>query len=383
MLKNSRLLLAALLTMSLSTSGVVSAASGDLLWQFKTEGAIWGDLKIRNNTVYLGSDDGHMYALDTQARRLKWKLKTGAAVRSAPDFKGQRMFFSSDDGYLYSVDINTGMVFWKFDLKDGDLPRNLPANYEPWDFDWGKSSPIVKGDRVFVGSADGHLYALDVRGGELLWAFKTGDRVRGAPAVHGNTVYVGSWDKHVYALNATNGSLVWKAATGERVVSTPAVVGDLVIVGSRDAHLHAWHANTGELVWKHHYTDWSWVESSAIAGDEEGTFFIGSSDALKLSKFDAETGKEIWHFPTSGWTWGTPLLAGDTVYVGSTGADEYWQPVKRGFFAVDAKTGALRWSYQPAKAEGYVHGGVHATPAVKDGQVFVGDVDGTLYVFEE
>lgn len=362
---------------------IAHAASGDLLWRLPVGSAIWGDIKVDGQIAYFGSDDGNLNAVDIQGRQLVWQFHTKGRVRSAPAFKGQLLYFSSDDGYLYCLDKTTGQLHWKLDLGDGEAPRNLPGNEAPWDFDWGKSSPVVQGNRVFIGSANGYLYAVNAKNGDLLWRFQAQDRVRATPVVQGNVVYLSSWDTHVYAVTAAKGELLWKRPTGGRVVSAPALIDGKVIVGSRDARLHAWSAKTGEPAWTHVYTDGSWVESSAVPGEQRGTFFIGSSDAFKLSKFDAASGKELWSFRTTGWTWGTPTVANGTVYIGSTGADVYWQTVKRGFFAVDTITGQLRWSYQPAEAEGYVHGGVHAAPAVKDGQVFVGDLDGHLYVFEE
>lgn len=359
------------------------AASGDLLWKFQTNGALWGNVKADSNSVYFGSDDGHLYALDTKRQLLNWRFATGGIVRSTPAFKGNKVFFTSDDGYLYAVDKKTGKQFWRSSLGDEDAMRIGPANEAPWEFDWGKSSPVISGGRVFVGSADGHLYAINANNGKLIWRHPAGDRVRGNPVVKGNKVYFASWDQHVYSVNAITGTLIWKHALGGRIVSSPALINDKIIVGARDAKLYALDAQTGTPLWIHSYPDGSWVESSAVAGEAPGAFFIGTSDALKLSKFDAVTGKEMWAFRTTGWTWGTPTVANGTVYIGSTGADVYWQPITRGFFAVDAHTGELSWRYEPAKIKGYVNGGVHAAPAVVAGKVFVADLDGTLYVFEE
>lgn len=362
----------------------VYAESGDLLWKFETQGAIWGDIKIRQNTAYFGSDDHHLYAVNIKTQQLRWKLLTGGIVRSAPAFKAGKVFFTSDDGYLYALNKNNGSLIWKLDIGDGDLVRNGPSYGPPWDFDWAKSSPTIKGGTLFVGSANGKLYAVDYHTGDIEWTFAAGDRLRGTPTVKGPLVYISSWDKHVYAINRHNGRQIWKYAAGDRFVSTPSVIDGKIIIGNRDAHIHALNAKTGELVWKYFYPSWSWVESSAIPGDEEGTFFIGSSDAKKLSKFDSNTGTEIWSAAITGWGWGTPALSDDTVYIGYTGADLYWQPIMRGFQAVDAESGEVLWSYEPAHVEeGYMHGGVHSRPAVKFGMVFVGDLDGTLYVFEE
>lgn len=358
------------------------AASGDLIWRFETRGAIWGDVALQGETAYFGSDDGHMYALKVKEKTLVWRYKTGGFVRSKAAFHGPRVYFTSDDGFLYALQKHTGQLLWKFDLGDGALTRNLPSNDPPGDFDWGKSSPVVRGKHLYVGSATGSVYALDTRNGSVLWRFQATDRVRGAPTVAGNLVYISSWDKHVYALRRDSGHLQWKQAVGDRIVSTPAVIDGRLIVGARDAMLHAWQAKTGEYAWTYTHKDGSWVESSAVAGDGK-TFFIGSSDGRKLSKFSSATGAEIWSFATTGWTWGTPVVANGRVYVGSTGTTQAWQPLKGGFFAIDARTGKELWRYEDFPTTGYVDGGVNSAPAVAFGRVLVGAVDGNLYVFEE
>jgi outer membrane protein assembly factor BamB len=63
------------------------------------------------------------------------------------------------------------------------------------------SSPAVAGGVVYVGSYDGHVYALDAKTGERLWRYQTGDEVVSSPAVAGGVVYVGSWDDYLYALD--------------------------------------------------------------------------------------------------------------------------------------------------------------------------------------
>lgn len=383
MFNQSRSLGALALLISVSAASSALAESGDLLWQFQTNGSISGGLEVNGDAVYFGSDDGHLYALDVTTRELNWKFSTSAMVRSAPAFYGRQVLFTSDDGYLYSVDKHNGERLWQFDLQDGQLDRYPPAAYAPWEFDWGKSSPVTIGNRVYVGSADGHLYAIDARDGSLLWKFQAADRVRGTPVVHGNWVYFSSWDHNVYALDATTGNLRWKQSTGDRIVSSPAYIEGKIIIGSRDANLYTWNAKTGEQIWNLAYSGGSWVESSAVAGETEGTFFIGSSDARKLFKFNTNSGAEVWSFSTTGWTWGTPRVANGTVYIGSTGVENAGRPIDGGFFAVDAQSGELRWSYQPAKSDAYLSGGVLGTPAVVGGQVFVGDLDGTVYVFEE
>lgn len=374
------------LTALLAASGIASAESGDLLWQFDTDGQIWGDIQVKGKTAYFGSDDGNMYAVDIKKQELKWKKQSGGAVRSTPAFKRHWMFYTSDDGFLYAVNRKNGELFWKLDIGDGHIIRDLPTKW-----DWSESSPVIKGNTLYVGSGDGNLYAVSLYSGEVKWTFDTDSSIVADPTVSGNMVYFGSEEGDLYALNRRTGEQVWsfsvlKGVWWSHMMSSPTVMGGKVITTSRDARVYAIDALTGVQDWSFTSPGWSWFESTAIEGDEEGTLFIGSSDDKSLYKFDSNTGEVIWKAELSGWAWATPTLADDTVYIGSTGMEDYWTPVHRGFSAIDAETGEIKWSYEPAKIEADsqdIHGGVNARVAVKNDMVFVGDLDGTLYVFEE
>ena len=58
------------------------------------------------------------------------------------------------------------------------------------------------GCRVYVGSKDGNVYALDAATGQVRWTYTTAGPVYSSPAVSGGTVYGGSGDGKLYALNA-------------------------------------------------------------------------------------------------------------------------------------------------------------------------------------
>ncbi len=65
----------------------------------------------------------------------------------------------------------------------------------------------VADGKVYVGSYDDNVYALNALTGALIWSFKTGDSVVSSPAVENGVVYVGSEDHKIYALNASDGKL--------------------------------------------------------------------------------------------------------------------------------------------------------------------------------
>ena len=223
-----------------------------------------------------------------------------------------------------------------------------------------------------------------MRSGAELWRFATADRIRSTPAVAGDTVYVGSWDGHLYAVDAATGVETWSFDTGGRVQNSPAVASGRVIVGSRAAKLFALSAETGELEWIYVHEDGSWVESSPVVRGD--VVYVGSSDALKLFALDAESGEQRWQLETGGWSWSTPRVTDDTVFIGSISAYPYYfegVDLEAGFLAVDRQTGRERWRMTPEAITGYITGGVFSTPQISGGVVYLAALDGVIYAIGE
>ena len=131
----------------------------------------------------------------------------GCYVYSSPAISshGSTVFVGSHDKKLYAIDAATGAKKWAFTTGGAVF-----------------SSPAISSDgsTVFVGSWDQKLYAIDASTGAKKWAFKTGGDVYSSTAISsdGSTVFVGSHNKKLYAL--TTGLLEWEAISNLAVSST-------------------------------------------------------------------------------------------------------------------------------------------------------------------
>ena len=140
--------------------------------------------------------------------------------------------------------------------------------------------PILIGDTVIVGSTvDDSVVALDAACGKVRWQYFTGGPVRFAPAASKDRVFVTSDDGHLHALALADGKLLWKHRGGpnermclgnQRMISRwparggPVVLGDKVyyaagIWPSGGVFLHALDATTGKVVWSNGETGGLWM----------------------------------------------------------------------------------------------------------------------------
>ena len=154
--------------------------------------------------------------------KLEWGFATSNNVDSSPAVANGVVFVGSDDGNLYALNASTGAKLWSFATGSSVY-----------------SSPAIADGVVYVGSDDFNVYALNASTGAKLWSFATGFYVDSSPAVANGVVYVGSWDSNVYALNASTGANLWSFVTNGYVESSPAVANGVVYVASSDSNVYA------------------------------------------------------------------------------------------------------------------------------------------------
>jgi len=327
----------------------------EVVWKFKMNSSVSSYRSspvISGDTIYMGSGDGYIYALDAATGTEKWEYKIGGCIWSSPAVSGDTLYIGAEDQfgthppwYLYALNAVTGTEKWKYEIGIA-----LPC------------SPTVLDGTVYIGIrwlGYGSVYALDEATGAEKWKYNTSGDIASSPAVSGDTVYIGSWDNYIYALDAATGTEKWKYKTGGIIHSSPAVSGSTIYAGSRDNYVYALDAGTGIMKWK--YKTGSYVFSSpAVLGD---TVYIGSNDGY-LYALDADTGAEKWKYKTVHKVVSSPAVSGNTVYVGST--DSY-------VYALDALTGTEKWKY---KTGGHVY-----SPTVSGGIVYIISDDNYVYAF--
>ncbi|HEY7640233.1 MAG TPA: PQQ-binding-like beta-propeller repeat protein [Steroidobacteraceae bacterium] len=388
-------------------------------WAFKSEGPIVTSPTVSGGVVYIASLSGQLLAIDQETGKEKWNFKSRMPIASSPAVADGVVYFVSSTGSLAAIDAGTGQPKWvyaieyerKFEAKNlHGYPS--PAQTVPDPYDIYTSSPAVANGKVFFGSGDGNVYAVDARTGQLQWKFATKNVVHASPAVVGNVVYIGSWDGNFYAIDADTGQQRWVFNGGQDdsihnqvgFQSSAAVVDGTVYVGCRDAHVYALDAATGRKRWDYP-TSKSWVNGTPAVRD--GLVYVGTSDSSRFMALDARTGRLRFNFDAKGYVFSSAALAGALAYFGSHNGRLY---------AVDVKTGALAWTFQtdasksdPMKVlnpdgsfnrdafapvfrdfqDMYIDfyrfisiGGILSSPAVDRGVVYFGSMDGNLYAVQ-
>jgi len=217
-----------------------------------------------------------------------------------------------------------------------------------------ETSPLVVDGILYATAQDDRAFALDARTGRPIWMYQhplPGDirpccgRVNRGLAILGDKVFLGTLDAHVIALDAKTGNVVWDVVaadyrTGHSFTVAPLAVKDLVVIGVSGGEygvrgfIDAYDAATGKRRWRF-YT----VPGRGEPGNEtwEGdSWKVGGAPAWNTGTYDVVTNQIFW--PT-----GNPApsnrgagRAGDNLYSNT-------------LLALNTDTGKLNWYFQFTK----------------------------------
>lgn len=273
----------------------------------------WPGCFVTNSTMYVGSIDGKVLAVNTENKEEIWHWPP-----ESDDKDGKSGFFSCSS--CASSTTGRGM---------------FAAGYF-------YGSPVVVDDIVYIGAYNGKVYAIDSNdingddpdGRDLKWEKKTGGAIVGGVTYYDGVIYVGSSDKKVYAFDAGSGSLKWEFPTGNKVWSRPVVDAGVVYFGSLDHKLYAVDIDNGKLIWDKPFEADGAIISTPLVVD--GVVYVGSYDK-KLYAVTADTGEPFWNkpFEAKGWFWTEPLYKDGVVYACS---------LDRNVYAVNATSGEAMWN---------------------------------------
>jgi eukaryotic-like serine/threonine-protein kinase len=369
-------------------------------WTFETDGPIYSSPTLHEDRVYVGSGDGHLYALDLSTGSEQWRFGTGGAVDSAPAVADGVVYVASRDGSLYAVDAAEGTLQWSY-ATGGERMLDF------WDF--YLSDPLVVGEVVIFGSGDGAIHAVDRLTGALAWRHATSEVVHAAPVLGDGLVYVGGFDGILRALIPETGEVAWEFETEGNagfprgdIQRAAALVDGVLYFGSRDYRLYALDATDGRMLWSLEESG-GWIIATPLVTPTH--VFFGASDGQRFYALDRSTGEVAWTIPVFTRVFGTAVSVGGAVVFGGFNGK---------LMAVDPESGEMRWSFQTPASRAHFHrvydaeggltaemramyedgrgreaemrllelGSIPATPAVRGSMVYFGTTEGVLYALD-
>ena len=269
--------------------------SGSLLWSIDSGGLISAPIaparSDRGNVIFVvseklaqdGGSSGLVRALDPATGVALWAHDYPRPFTSSIALGRGRIYLGSADGSLYAVSTTDGAIAWK-------VPTQGVVN----------AGALVTDKAIYFGSDDGALRALNPVNGQELWKYQTTGRIICLPATDDKHIYFGSADGCVYSLDPLDGRLKWKSRTGAAVDASPVIAGDRLIVGSLDNFIYAISLSTGDRLWKRRLdnrivfpviVEGDAVMVAPLRGDHVPIFLM--SDGRRVSYYSLTRGSEI------------------------------------------------------------------------------------------
>jgi len=356
-----------------STDSTSILPKGTLKWAFSTGASIHSSPAVAGGTVYFGSQDHKLYAIDADTGIKNWEYLTGSWVESSPAVVNGTVYFGSNDSYIYALDAQTGEKTWEFKTK-------FPV----------KSTPAIADGTVYFGSDDYFLYALDAATGTKRWDFNIGSPAWSVPAVFDGIVFIGSATGYAYALDSRNGQRRLRFRSHYSIYAGPVVKDGTVYVVTTNGLLYAFQGNARTRYREHEIRPfWVQLYVMGVPGVPKPTIQSGQLLKKKLEKpatssptivnntlyvglenmlvaIDLQNHEKLWEFETGGDIRSSPAVAGSAIVVCS---GDGW------VYAVDATSGEKLWDFATG-------GKISSSPAVANGVIYVGSHDGTLYAIE-
>ena len=333
------------------------------------------------DTVYVGTARGNCYALEAETGRRRWVLETTAATDATPVVTRDRLYVGAGDGTIAALDPATGEGAWEADLpaalesdlalSDGRLyaghadgltalepetgvelwtheteaaVAGTPAVADGRDVDQGRAtrSPLsepdetalLEGDRtpepdrrwtderVFAGTTDGTVVALEAETGEVVWTSPTGGAVATGPTVAADRVYVADDAGTLLALDAATGRswFTYEIQGGFTTSPTVLAAAETTFVGATDGYCHV----TDTTVGRRKLRGWLFsrkgieldgpIRSSPVVVGDVCCVGDASGSLYGIAVDDADP---VWHLALADAVSGTPAVAPGRLFVGS------------------------------------------------------------------
>lgn len=252
-----------------SIKGVMSAydrESGRVLWSANDKTPLGGPVEFFKDHVAYGGLSGRLFVRHYLSGKLKYAIDLGAPIESAPVFFNGRLLIYLRGHQIAQLDAETGKVLWVY-------KRAVPVTTTLQ----RTSRPLVLGNKIVLGFADGYVGALSLEEGLLLWETKIVETSKFVdvdlnPILAGSVIVTGSPSGELKAINPENGAVA--RSYGVSVMAHPLLKGEQLLLGTNDGEVLLMDLN-GEILKRAQISDQpvsavAWWKDSIVATSFDG-----------------------------------------------------------------------------------------------------------------
>lgn len=245
-----------------------------------------GGIAIAYETLYIGTENAQVFALDSKTGDIKWMSKVTGEVVAQPVYESGKVIIHTSRGDLIALDSTTGEEVWKlsnpqpkltlrgsatpsiaqggiiFGRADGFVGAVLLDDGRPlWQLPVARAygatelerlvdvdmQPVIVNNTIYVLAYNGNLVAIDLLKGQQQWARKYSGFKH--VAVAGNDIFLTDYRGYVFAIDRKDGEQRWvNKELSYRNVTGASVVNQFIVVGDAEGYLHWIDRDSGVFV---------------------------------------------------------------------------------------------------------------------------------------
>jgi len=360
-----------------------------------------------------------------------WITDIGAYSYGSPAVAGGKVYMPSNNGSLTCLNADTGAKIW--------VVANVTSSY--MDAPWCTPAVDVANDRVYITDAN-QLFAaygvvqtpeiicLNASTGALVWKNALPAMGESSPLLYNGNLYVTSGDPvqgteatTLYCLNPATGATNWTVPSVGSV-SSPLIYNNMLITYSGSALKALNPASSGSQLWSTTLTAGGGNYDFGSPAAADGNIYMCTGKTGHVFCIQASNGAKLWEkAPGYSALYSTPAISNGSVYIVAS-ADWFGQPTGGALIKMDGADGStkwtysvpanqgtpwdsaavsgefvyfgagatiyciktdgtLRWSYKGAWNTGQNAYGIGSSPAIANGNLYIGGADSKLYCFQQ
>ena len=314
-------------------------------WRYRIEGAVYARIATLGNTVILTSRSGRIDALNAGDGQVLWQQRTSTSwgdISAGPRAFMDKIYVGSHDQYLYAIDVRSGRIDWKYKSRG-----------------FIKITPVVDARSVFFATTDGYCYALQRWDGSLLWQYKS-NTIESSPVLAQEYLIYGNLRSQLFALHLASGSLVWQYQLKGPIAADLALSGKNLFIGTQNGYLYCLNLESQRLRWR-----------KKLQGPIQAAVEISGSDVYAATSKGyvyriswIQGGRIIWQRQLPAGIYCQPAKVDELLYVGCENSMLY---------LLDEASGEVFWEKK------YGDKGIFSDIVVKSPNIYIASKDGIVH----
>ena len=204
---------------------------GKIIWHYETNYFCHSSPASNNKVIVFGNDNGEIICVESEDlnrntdfnSRLIYREKIGGPFFCGAVISDDVIYIGNNDGKLYAIDINSGIVKWSFQT-------NAMIKMEA----------VVADKEIFIGNLSGELYKLSKNDGKQIWKINTYGLLNSTPLMTPEYLILPDMNKKVYFISVDSGEIVDSLMLDGRVKLSPVIKNDLLFIGYENGNLRAY-----------------------------------------------------------------------------------------------------------------------------------------------